>query len=68
VLRGDGSVPGAGEDRHDEDTPKGGEPSEELAEVVACGGEDDVCGVAVDLGEIVSAALSRDDGARPFGG
>ena len=55
VLRGDGSVPGAGEDRHDEDTPKGGEPSEEPAEVVACGGEDGVCGVAVDPGEIVSA-------------
>ena len=55
VLRGDGSVAGAGEDRHDEDTPKGGEPGEESAEVVACGGEDGVGGVAMGAGEIVSA-------------
>ena len=47
MLRGDGSVAGAGEDRHDGDTPKGGEPSEGPAEVVASGGEDGVCGVAL---------------------
>ena len=55
VLRGDGSVPGAGEDRHDEDTPKGGEPGEEPAEIVSGGGEDGVGGVAMGAGEIVSA-------------
>ena len=31
MLRGNGKVANAGEDRHDEDTPKGGEPGEEPA-------------------------------------
>jgi hypothetical protein len=48
-------VPGGSEDRHDEDTPKGGEPFEQAAEVVAGGGEDGVGGVAVGSGEVVSA-------------
>ena len=46
---------GGGEDRHDEDTPKGGEPFEQAAEVVAGGGEDGVGVVAVGSGEVVSA-------------
>jgi hypothetical protein len=40
---------GRSEDRHDEDTLKGGEPFEQAAEVVAGGG------VAVGSGEVVSA-------------
>ena len=55
LLRGDRSVAGGGADRHDEDTPKGGEPGEEPAEVVAGGGENGVGGVALGSGEIVSA-------------
>jgi hypothetical protein len=54
-LRGDRSVPGVGEDRHDEDAPKGDQAFEESAKVVAGGGEDGVGGVAVGSGEIVSA-------------
>ena len=46
---------GGGDDRRDEDTPKGGEPFEQAAEVVAGGGEDGVGGVTVGAGEVVSA-------------
>ena len=54
-MRGDRSVPGGGDDRHDEDAPKGGQPFKQAAEVVAGGGEDGVCGVAVGPGKVVSA-------------
>ena len=53
-MRGDWSVPGGGKDRHEEDAPKGGQPFDEPAEVVAGWGEDGVGGVAMGAGEIVS--------------
>ncbi len=43
------------ERRHDEDAPKGGQPGQEGAEVVAGGGEDGVGGVAVRAFEEVAS-------------
>ena len=45
--RSDGVVRWVSEQRHDEDTPKGGQPRQEPSEIVAGGGEDGVGGVAV---------------------
>jgi hypothetical protein len=44
-----------GEDGYDEDAPKGGQPGQEPAEVVAGGGEDGVGGAAVGVFEEVAA-------------
>jgi hypothetical protein len=49
------SVPSDGEDRHDEDAPKGGEPSEEPTEAVASGGED---GVYANYANVLPSALA----------
>ena len=54
-MRGDRSVPSDGEDRHDEDAPKGGEPGEEPTEVVASGGED---GVYANYANVLPSALA----------